>query len=84
MLSITLLLIYTDVVLPEVPSYANIIVILVLIVISSFLEFFEVYKSNKAAEKLKKMVSVKTTVIRNGKEEKIPSDNRRCYKTFSR
>lgn len=74
LLSITLLLIYTDVVLPEVPSYANIIVILVLIVISSFLEFFEVYKSNKAAEKLKKMVSVKTTVIRNGKEEKIPLD----------
>ena len=74
LISITLLLIYTDVVLPEVPSYANIIVILVLIVISSFLEFFEVYKSNKAAEKLKKMVSVKTTVIRNGKEEKIPLD----------
>lgn len=74
LLVITLLLIYTDVVLPETPSYANIIVILVLIIISSFLEFFEVYKSNKAAEKLKKMVSVKTTVIRNGKEEKIPLD----------
>ena len=40
LLVITLLLIYTDVVLPEVPSYANIIVILVLIVVSSFLEFF--------------------------------------------
>ena len=74
LLVITLLLIYTDVVLPETPSYANIVVILVLIVISSFLEFFEVFKSNKAAEKLKKMVSVKTTVIRNGREEKVPLD----------
>ena len=74
LLVITLLLIYTDVVLPETPSYANIVVILVLIVISSFFEFFEVFKSNKAAEKLKKMVSVKTTVIRNGREEKVPLD----------
>ena len=72
LLVITLLLIYTDVILPETPSYANIIVIIVLILVSSFLEFFEVFKSNKAAEKLKKMVSVKATVLRNGKEVKIP------------
>ena len=71
LLGITLVLIYTDIVLQPKPSYANIIVVIALVLISTFLEFFEVYKSNKAAEKLKKMVAVKVTVLREGKEEKI-------------
>ena len=72
LLGITLVLVYTDVYLSSPPSYANIVVILVLITVSTLLEFFEVYKSNKAAEKLKKLVETKATVIRNGKEVKIP------------
>ena len=75
LLGIVLVLCYTDVILSEPPSYANIIVILILIFASTMLEFFEVYRSNKAAEKLKNLVSVKTTVIRNGKEMKVPSSN---------
>ena len=71
LLGITLVLIYTDIFLQPEPSYANIIVVVALVFISTFLEFFEVYKSNKAAEKLKKMVAVKVTVLREGKEEKI-------------
>ena len=74
LLGITLVLIYTDVILTNPPSYANIIVILILITVSTLLEFFEVYRSNKAAEKLKSMVAVKTTVYRNGKAIKIPLD----------
>ena len=61
-----------DVYLAEDPNYANIIVILVLVAISTFLDFFSEYRSNLAAEALKELVSTTTTVIRNGKKEKIP------------
>ena len=64
LLGITFVLFYTDVLLPETPSYANIIVIIVLVLISSILEFFEEYRSNKAAEKLKELVATKSTVTR--------------------
>lgn len=71
LLGISFVLIYTDIILPENPSPANIIVIVVLVTISTLLEFFEVYRSNKAAEKLKEMVATTTTVIRDGNEIKI-------------
>ena len=72
LLGIVFILIYTDVLLPETPSYANIIVIIVLVLTSTFLEFFEEYRSNKAAEKLKELVATTANVIRDGKEIKIP------------
>lgn len=72
LLGITLVLIYTDIVIPEEPSYANIIVILVLVLASTVLEFFEEFRSNKAAEKLKELVATTSHVIRDGKEIKIP------------
>ena len=58
-------------ILPETKNYSNIIVILILIAVSTLLEFFEVFKSNKAAEKLKSLIETKALVLRNGKEEKI-------------
>ena len=72
LIGIALILIYTDVILAEAPSYANIIVIAILVIASTLLDFFEEYRSNKAAEKLKKMVATKTTVIRNGQKQDIP------------
>lgn len=75
LLGIVIVLIYTDVIISDPPNYANIIVILILITVSTLLEFFEVYRSNKAAEKLKNLVSVKTTVLRNGKPTKVFSSN---------
>ena len=63
---------YTDVYLPETPSYANIIVIAILVAASTLLEFFEEFRSNRAAEKLKEMVATTTTVLRDGKEKQIP------------
>lgn len=72
LMGIVLILIYTDVLLPESPSYANIIVIITLVLASTILEFFEVYRSNKAAQKLKELVATTTSVIRSGKEIKIP------------
>ena len=75
LIGIALILTYTDVILPETPSYANIIVIAILVIASTLLDFFEEFRSNKAAEKLKKMVETKTTVIRNGQKIDIPIKN---------
>ena len=72
LLGITLVLLYTDIIIPETPSYANIIVILVLVAASTLLEFFEEFRSNRAAEKLKELVGTTALVIRDGKEIKIP------------
>ena len=72
LLGIVCILIYTDIYLPETPSYANIIVIAILVTASTLLDFFEEYRSNKAAEELKQMVATTTTVIRDGKEISIP------------
>ena len=72
LLGIVLILCYTDVFLPETPSFANIIVIAILIAVSTILEFTEEYKSNKAAEKLKELVETSITVIRNGEKVEIP------------
>ena len=72
LMGIIVVLIYTDIILSNPPSYANIIVILILIATSTLLEFFEEFRSNKAAEKLKELVATTSTVIRNGNELKIP------------
>lgn len=74
LLGIAFVLIYIDVILADNPNYANLIVVVSLILISTFLEFFEVFKSNKAAEKLKKLVAVKSTVLRDGLEKKVYLD----------
>ena len=72
LLGIIFVLIYTDIILPEVASYANIIVIIILILASTLLSFFEEFRANKAANKLKELVSTTCTVLRNGQEIKIP------------
>lgn len=72
LLGISFILIYTDIILPENPSPANIIVILLLIIVSTLLEFIEEFRSNNAAEKLKELVETTSTIIRNGKKIKIP------------
>ena len=75
LLGIALVLSYTDIYLAEDPNYANIIVIAVLVAVSTFLDFFSEYHSNKAAEKLKQLVSTNATVIRNGRKVKVPFKN---------
>ena len=75
LLGIAIILSYTDIYLAQSPNYANIIVILVLVTVSTLLDFFSEYRSNKAAEKLKQLVSTTTTVIRNGRKMQIPFKN---------
>ena len=72
LLSITLVLIYTDIYLASTPNYSSIIVILVLVFVSTILEFFSEFRSNLAAEKLKQLVATTTTVIRDKKEVHVP------------
>lgn len=72
LLGISFILVYTDIILPEHPSPANIIVIAVLIIVSTLLEFIEEFRSNNAAEKLKELVETTAIVIRDSKEKKIP------------
>ncbi len=72
LLGISFILVYTDIILPEHPSPANIIVIAVLIIVSTLLEFIEEFRSNNAAEKLKELVETTAIVIRDGKEKKVP------------
>lgn len=73
LIGIILVLFYTDVYLTEPPSYANIIVIIILIALSTLLDFVIVYKSNKDAANLKKMIATTSTVIRDGKKVKVPN-----------
>ena len=72
LLGIVVILIYTDIYLPENPSYANIIVIAILVTVSTLLDFFEEYRSNRAAEKLKELVATAATVLRDGIEVQVP------------
>ena len=72
LIGIIVVLIYTDIYLTNPPSYANIIVIIALILLSTFLEFFIVYKSNKDAANLKKLIQTTSTVIRNGRKQSVP------------
>lgn len=48
-------------------DWKTVIVVLVMIIISSLLSFFQEYRSNRAAEKLKSMVTTTAAVLRKGK-----------------
>ena len=74
LMGIIAVLIYTDIILPPEPSYANITVIAILIIVSALLEFFEEYRSNKAAEKLKELVATTSTVKRGKDFIKVPME----------
>lgn len=82
LLLISLVLVYTDVILANTPSYANIVVILVLVTASTLLEFIQEYRSNKAALKLRSLVATTTTVLRDGKKVRYTyerSSTWRCH-----
>ena len=47
------------------------VIILAMIIINVFMTFFQEYQADKAADKLKKLVSTNVTVLRAGKEKEI-------------
>lgn len=71
LIGITLVLIYTDIIIAPIPSFANIIVIAILVTTSTLLEFIEEFRSNKAAAKLRNLVATTITVLRDNKEVKL-------------
>ena len=72
LIGIIFVLIYTDIYLTNPPSYANILVITLLITLSTSLDFTIVYKSNRDAANLKKLIATTATVIRDGEKTKLP------------
>lgn len=58
---------------PGEKDWKTVIVITAMIIVSSLLSFFQEYRSNRAAEKLKGMVTTTAAVLRKGKKrEEIP------------
>ena len=72
LIGIILVLINTDILLTTPPNYANIIVIISLILLSTMLDFSVVYKSNRDAANLKKLIATTTTIIRDSKKCTLP------------
>src|SRR5574340_937075 len=51
-----------------------VLIILIIILGSTLLSFFQEYNASNAAEQLKKRISLKTKVLRGGKEVSIPAE----------
>lgn len=54
-------------------EWIDAIVIIVIIIVIAIIGFFEEYKAEKSIEALKKLASLKATVIRNGQKKEIDS-----------
>lgn len=62
---------FTDVIISENKDYLTFILIVSTVFISAMISFFQQTSSDKASQKLKKMISNKIDVIRDGKQESI-------------
>ena len=80
LLIVTVVTLFTDVIIAESPSWATFIMLVTVILISGVISFVQSERSNSAAQKLQKMISNKIDVIRNGSvmeidiEEAVPGD----------
>jgi len=74
--AVSVVSLFTDVIFaaPEDRSFRTIIVLSTMVLLSTLLRFWQEYRSNKAAEELKSMVSSTTAVLREGiaRPEEIP------------
>lgn len=62
---------FTDVIIATKKDYLTFILIISTVIISAIISFFQQASSDKAAQKLKKMISNKIDVIRDGNQEVI-------------
>ena len=65
----------TDVVISTQKDYATFVLILSTIIISALISFFQQTNSDKAAQKLKTMITNKIDVIRDGNQETVDAQN---------
>lgn len=68
-----LILIVALIISTIVGEYVDAVVILIIVVLNGVFGFIQEYKAEKAIEALKKLASLKTKVIRNGKEVEVDS-----------
>lgn len=71
---IVLILLAATIVSAFVGDWADAVIILVIILGSTLLSFFQEYNASNAADQLKKRISLKTKVLREGKEVSIPAE----------
>ena len=74
LLIIAAIIYFTDVIASPNPDFFTVIVILSLVLLSSSVAFVQTQRSNKAAEKLSKMISNKSDIWRDGRLLEIPID----------
>lgn len=72
LLAVAAITFFTDVFGSDDPDWLTVIIILLLVAISSAVAFIQDERSNAAAQQLSKMISNMTTVLRDGKERRIP------------
>ena len=68
---------FTDVIIATKKDYLTFMLIISTVIISAMISFFQQASSDKAAQKLKKMISNKIDVIRDGNQEVIRGCARR-------
>ncbi len=72
---IVLILIFATVVSAFLQDWIDAIIILVIVLASALLSFFQEYNASNAADKLREQVSLKTTVLRDGKPVSVPTED---------
>ena len=71
---IVLILIFATVISAFLKDWVDAVIILLIVLGSALLSFFQEYNANNTAEKLRAQVSLKTTVLRDGKPVSIPTE----------
>ncbi len=71
LLLVAIVTFFTDVIISEKKDYLTFILIVGTVFVSAMISFFQQANSDKAAQKLKKMISNKIDVIRDGMQESI-------------
>lgn len=69
-----IILVFATIFSAAIGEFIDAIVILAIILASAGLGFFQEFRAERALEALKKMLSPSTTVLRNGKENDMPSN----------
>ena len=65
------ILLFAIIVTLAIGEYTDSLIIFIIVVVNAILGFAQEYKAEKSIEALKKLTSLKATVIRNGREDRI-------------
>ena len=71
---LVLILIFASIVSAFVGEWTDAIIVLMVVIGSTMLGFVQEYRAGNAVEKLRSQVTIKSTVVRDGKPQSIPSE----------